>query len=540
MRIGIAQINPTLGDFATNYQKIFENIKVAKDKKCEMLIFPEAALFGYHPFDLLERAELVEMQNKYVQLLEKKIPQGIAVLFGFIRANKSKKGRPYFNSVALIQKGKKAQFFDKQLLPTGDVFDEARFIEPGSVKNNYFTWKGLRFFLTICEDIWAWPDGKKNSAYTKNPLLSVPKKKVDFVINMSASPFYLGKMKLREAMSLQTAKHFKAPVIYVNLVGAQDEIIFDGASFIIDQKGKKLLQCHSFDEDFNVIDTDSREAWSKVESLKETELLHRALVLGIRDFVAKTGLKKIHLGISGGIDSAVVACLAVDALGPQKVSLIAMPGPYSADMSLTLAEKLAKNLNVEFISVPINESYKSTLKSINVAFKISESVSVVHENIQSRLRGLFLMAYSNQANSLLLATGNKSEYATGYSTLYGDMCGGLAPIGDLLKHQVYELAKYYNCEHELIPQQIINRPPTAELRPNQKDQDSLPPYDQLDQAVENIVEKCTSAKKPIQKWLLSKLIHTEFKRWQAPPILKVSAHAFGRGRRYPIAHKSAF
>ena len=298
------------------------------------------------------------------------------------------------------------------------------------------------------------------------------------------------------------------------------------------------MECPGFEEDLNVIDTDSHEAWSKPHPLQETELLHRSLVLGIRDFVAKLGLSKVHLGLSGGIDSAVVACLAVDALGPQNVSLIAMPGPYSAEMSLSLAEQLAKNLNVKFLKAPIQDSYESVVKSLTPVFELEDSISVVQENIQSRLRGLFLMAYANKTNSLLLTTGNKSEYATGYSTLYGDMCGGLAPLGDLLKHQVYELAEYYNKEHELIPKKIIDRPPTAVLRPNQKDQDSLPAYADLDAAVVRLVEKCALAKKPVEKWLLKKLVQTEFKRWQAPPILKVSAHAFGRGRRYPLAHKT--
>lgn len=538
MRIGLAQMNPTLGGFEQNCQKILKNIKIAKDKKCEMLIFPEAALSGYHPYDLLERVEFVEIQNRYFQKIVKSMPQGITVLLGLIQKNKSTQGRPYFNSAAMIKKGKVIRFFNKQLLPTGDVFDEARFIEAGDLKDNYFTCNGKKFFLTICEDIWAWPDQTKKSAYSKNPILKVPRKKIDFVINMSASPFFLSKNDLRERVSLKTAQYFKAPLIYVNLVGAQDEIIFDGNSFVIDQKGRSLLECQSFEEDFNVIDTETREAWSTAQPLQEQELLHRALVLGIRDFVAKVGLKKVHLGLSGGIDSAVVACLAVDALGPKNVTVIGMPGPFSAEISLNLAEQLAKNLGVEFLRAPISNTYASTLESIGSVFKLETGITVVHENIQSRLRGLFLMAYSNKTNSLLLTTGNKSEYATGYSTLYGDMCGGLAPIGDLLKHQVYELAEYYNQQHELIPQEIITRPPTAELRPNQKDQDSLPEYSVLDKAVEDIVENCLPAKAPMQKWLLEKLVQTEFKRWQAAPILKISAHAFGRGRRFPVAHQT--
>ncbi len=538
MRIGLAQINSTLGDFENNAKKILENIQRAKEKKCELLIFPEASLFGYHPFDMLERGEIVEKQLRYIKTIAQKIPKDMSVLIGFIEKNKSTKGRPYYNSAALLQKGKIVKIFRKQLLPTGDVFDEARFIEPGEVKNNFFNFKGVKFFLTICEDIWAWPDNKKKSSYAKNPLLEIKNKKVDFVINMSASPYYLSKMKFREQVCTQTAKHFKAPLIYVNLVGAQDEIVFDGASFIIDKNGKKLLECHSFEEDLNVFDTKSLEAWSGVEKIKPIEELHRALILGIRDFVNKTGLKRAHLGISGGIDSAVVACLAVDALGPKNVSLIAMPGPFSADISVSLAKKIAKNLNAEFKETSIIETYNTILNSIGSAFGLKSDIDVVHENLQSRIRGIFLMAFANQFNSLLLATGNKSEYATGYSTLYGDMCGGLAPLGDLLKKQVYELAEYYNSQEEIIPREIIDRPPTAELKPNQKDQDSLPPYSELDKSVEHIVEKCSAAKNKTEQWLLKKIFQTEFKRWQAPPILKISAHSFGRGRRYPVAQKA--
>ncbi len=538
MRIGIAQINPALGDFETNAEKILKNIKSARDRKCNLIIFPEAALLGYHPYDLLERPEFIQRQNKYLQKIMKAVPTSINVLLGVIQKNKSSRGKPYFNSAVLIQKGRKPRFFNKELLPTGDVFDEARFIEPGDLEKNYFNCGDCKFFLTICEDMWAWPMPDKTSPYSRNPLDDVKRKKIDFVINMSASPFFLGKDKLRHYMALQTAKHFKAPLIYVNLVGAQDEIIFDGRSFVIDTKGKKLLECQAFEEDLNVIDTDSYEAWSKPQPLHEVDLLHRSLVMGIRDFVNKLGLQKVHLGISGGIDSAIVACLAVDALGPQNVTLLAMPGPFSAEMSFDLAEKLAQNLQVKFLKAPINEAYESIVQTLSPVLDLEEKISVVHENVQSRLRGLFLMAYANKTNSLLLTTGNKSEYATGYATLYGDMCGGLAPLGDLLKHQVYELAEYYNQEQELIPANIITRPPTAELRPNQKDQDSLPAYNILDKAVQDLVEVCKTANKPVEKWLLKKLVQTEFKRWQAAPILKVSAHAFGRGRRYPLAQQA--
>ncbi len=536
MRIALAQINPILADFKFNKEKILQFINQAQQRKCELVIFPECTLFGYHPFDLLERSELVKKQEAEFKDLVKNIPKGIGVVIGLITRNPEKKGRPYFNSAAFLVKGQKPQFFNKQLLPTGDVFDEARFIEPGSLSKNYFQWKNKKFFLTICEDIWAWPDSKGQSAYKLNPILKVPKKKIDMVINLSASPYYVGKMKKREYVAAKTAAYFNAPLMYANLVGAQDEIIFDGASFVMDKKGKKILSCLPFEEEINVIELDTLEVWHKPAKLSIVDELRRALVLGIRDFCEKTGLKKLHLGLSGGIDSALVAALAVDALGPSNVVGIALPGPFSSPESLNLAKELAQNLGITIKTIEIEGMYQAVLTSLNKGISL-EGFSVVHENIQARLRGLTLMAFSNLQNSMLLTTGNKSEYATGYSTLYGDMCGGLAPIGDLTKAQVYELSNFYNKQGEVIPKQIIERAPTAELRPNQKDQDSLPPYKDLDKSVASIVEKAAPAKTSTDKWLLPILMRTEFKRWQAPPILKVSGHSFGRGRRYPIAHK---
>jgi NAD+ synthase (glutamine-hydrolysing) len=536
MRIGVAQVNPTLGDFQSNKEKILDHIRRSKDMKCSLVIFPECALFGYHPFDLLERPEEVDRQEKEFLDLCKKIPADIGIVLGLITRNKAKRGRPYFNSAAFIVKGKKPQIFNKQLLPTGDVFDEARFIEAGDLSKNFFSYKGKKFFLTICEDIWAWESPKERSPYSENPLKKVIRKDIDLVINISASPFFLGKMKLREHVTLATAKHFKAPVLYANLVGAQDEIIFDGQSFLMTAKGQKPFECLGFQEHLNVFDLNTLETWYETPILSATVQLHRALVLGIQDYCRKVGLSKIHLGLSGGIDSAVVACLAADALGPAKVTAIALPGPFNSEMSLSLAKKLASNLHAHFLNLPIVEAYEKTLSSFSQATG-HKDFNLVNENIQARLRGLFLMAYSNKENSLLLTTSNKSEMACGYATLYGDMCGGLAPIADLTKNQVYELAQYYNSQSELIPKEIIDRPPSAELRPNQKDQDSLPPYPELDKAVVKIVEKQSPAKTETEKWLLNSLFKSEFKRWQSPPILKVSSHSFGRGRRYPIAHK---
>lgn len=534
MRIGVAQINPTLGNFQENRKKISDYVHRAKDMKCSLVVFPECSLFGYHPFDLLERKEIVEAQLQEFRKLQKEIPADIAVVVGLITMNPNKRGRPYHNSAALLVKGKKAQFFHKEILPTGDVFDEARFIEPGLLSNNFFTYKGRSFLLTICEDIWGWDLPGRRSPYLVNPLSQLKKRKLDLIINLSASPFFLGKMKLREQMTKATAKHFRAPILYTNLVGAQDEIVFDGQSFLMSPKGQKIFECMAFEEHLNVFDLDSQEVWHQPESLPEMEQLRKALVLGIQDFCRKINLQKIHLGLSGGIDSALVACLAVDALGPSRVKTFALPGPFSAPLSLKLARELARNLGTELFEISIVELYEKSLATFSQAIPHS-SFSVVNENLQARLRGLLLMAYGNKEGSLLVSTSNKSEMACGYATLYGDMCGGLAPIADLTKNQVYELANHYNSQTVLIPKEIIERPPTAELRANQKDRDSLPPYPELDEAVVNMVEHQKMARSETEKWLLQKMFQSEFKRWQAPPVIKVSAHSFGRGRRFPVA-----
>lgn len=539
LKVFVAQINSCLGDFEKNQKKILRAIKLAQRQNAELILFPEAALFGYPPFDLLERGEAVQAQLQCLTKIIKNIPVGITVLVGCFSFNVKPRGRPFFNSVAVLRAGRSIRYLHKTLLPTGDVFDEHRFCETGDIRKNLIRVNGKTVLVSICEDIWAW---SPNSIHANNPLSLVDKKRVDLVVNVSASPFFLGKLQQRYEAVQKTAKHFSAPVVYVNGVGAQDELIFDGRSFCMNPNGEVQKELKAFEEDFQTIEVDFeiKRAKKKTHVAKKSEntvmLLRHALVLGIRDYCAKNGMHKIHFGLSGGIDSALVACLAAEAIGSENITAIALPGPFNATQSLTLAKELSGNLKFKFLNWSIDAYFEQFKKDIKTYLQIDE-FGLVHENLQARLRGLILMIISNAHGSLLLSTSNKSEMATGYSTLYGDMCGGLAPIADLTKAQVYELSRWYQSEKNWIPAEIITRPPSAELRPNQTDQDSLPPYPILDVAVENLVEKCRPAKNKIESWLLGPLFKNEFKRWQAPPILKVSSHAFGRGRRYPIAHR---
>lgn len=541
MRIAVVQINPTLGDFKANSKKIIAALREAKEQSADLVVFPECSLFGYHPFDLLEQKQIVSRQLKLLNHIQKSLPTGVAALFGLLTENKKKMGRPFFNSCVLIENGKKPKFFNKELLPVGDVFDESRFIEKGSLKKNYFKLNGKQFFVTICEDIWAWPDQNGASVYLENPLKKVPRKKIDLIINLSASPFFPNKIDHRKSVVQKTSKYFNAPLLYVNLVGAQDEIIYDGQSFVTHPTLGSQIVGKIFEEDLTVFDLelfkDKSFYKTKLTKKSSSEILYKALVLGIKDFCQKNSIQKLHLGLSGGVDSALVAVLAKEAMGTENVSAIALPGPFNVDESLTVAKELAKKIGIKFFEIPIGNIYETYLQTLKEKLT-HEEFGLVNENLQARIRGTLLMAFSNKFGSMLLNTSNKSEFAVGYSTLYGDMCGGLSPIGDLTKKQVYQLCEYVNKYEELIPKFIIERPPSAELRPNQKDQDSLPDYEILDKSVVKIVENSLPAQTAVEIWTLQALMKSEFKRWQAPPILKVSQHAFGRGRRWPIAHRA--
>lgn len=537
MKIALAQINTYLGDFEANSNAILKYAQEAKKNGALLVAFPELTLFGYPTGDLLENASRVAEQEKVLKALVKKLPPDIYVIFGAVVKYKKKLpgGKPYWNAAVLAKKGKIIGVVPKQLLPSYDIFDDTRFFESGE-KTKVWKLKGLgKVVISVCEDMWS----PETGFYKTIPISKIGKP--DLIVNISASPFSILKNKRRLNCVKGHVKRIKAPFIYVNQVGAQDEIIFDGRSFAMSSKGELIDQAEPFKEDLLLVNLNQTALKPKAVGAPDIRFLRSALTLGIQDFCKKTDFKKIHLGLSGGIDSAVAAALAAEAIGAQNIVGVLLPGPFSSKGSITDSVALAKNLKIKTITVDINNVYKSLLTAMTTLSGAAdqptdlEVIEIAKQNIQSRIRGLMLMTYSNLHGSLLISTSNKSELATGYSTLYGDTCGGLAPMGDLLKNQVYELARDYNRESTLIPDSILAKAPSAELAPNQKDEDNLPPYDMLDQAVDNIVTKMKPATNPVEEWLVKKLDSSEFKRWQSPPILRVSEHAFGRGRRMPIA-----
>ncbi len=530
MRIALAQINPTLGDFENNSDKIAAFTKRALEKRADLVVFSELALSGYPPNDILERPEFFNGQEKVLKSLIKKLPKNITVIFGAIIPTPNRKNgqRLYQNAAVVVLPNKTVRFVAKQLLPTYDIFDESRFFERGTKTETVIIPKIGKTVITVCEDMWE-------SLYPCNVMAGV--KGVKLAVNISASPFSKNKMERRFNEVRFHIKNLKVPFVYVNQIAGQDEIIFDGRSFILDSKGKVVALAAAFEEDLMMADLATKRSEHRPPHEEPIEILRQALVLGMRDFARKTGHTKIHLGISGGIDSAVVASLAVDALGPGQVTGLLLPGPFSSQGSIDDSLELAKNLGIKTHTVSITEMYEQGLKSLSEFSSLVEP-DFTGQNLQARLRGMILMGFANRTGSLLVSTSNKSELASGYSTLYGDVCGGLMPVGDLLKKEIYALAEHYNKSRELIPQAIINKAPSAELAPNQKDQDSLPAYDVLDGAVQKLVEEKKEAKTATEKWLARALMKSEFKRWQAPPILRVSNHAFGRGRRMPIAVKA--
>ena len=538
MRIFIAQLNPTIGAIEKNVKKIIEFIEAARQQKSDIIVFPEMAVCGYPPEDLVLHETFV---HEVEAALQKIVPhtKGMMAIVGMIRKNPSSVEKALLNTAAVIQDGKLCGFHDKWLLPTYDVFDERRYFEPGK-ETRVWEWKGKRIGVLICEDIWHHAGYVGYTHYPCDPVMEYLPKKLDVLFNLSSSPYQFQKPQVRIEVCEKTAKTLRCPLIMCCQVGGNDQLVFDGYSVVMDGQGRVCGLGKGFEQEGKLIE---------LGSLKPIEVhfdewgdLYQALVLGTRDYFHKQGFAKGVLGLSGGIDSSLVACVAVSALGKENVRGIGMPSRYSTPSSITDAKDLAANLGIEFDIIPIEGPFQSFLDLLTPVFE-GRAPDVTEENLQARIRGIILMAISNKFGSLLLSTGNKSELAMGYCTLYGDMAGGLAVISDLTKRQVYALSSWINRQREIIPRSAIEKPPSAELKPNQKDTDTLPDYAILDRVVEAYVEEFLSPEEISKKYgialelvreLVRKIHKAEYKRRQAPPGIRVSRKAFRVGRRYPI------
>jgi len=543
MKIGLAQINTTVGDFAGNTAKILSYSKRAKDGGADFVVFPELALCGYPPRDLVEKPEFIRMSESEILRLAGQLPD-VPVLVGYVRASRAKTGKLVADAAALLQSGRVVADYAKALLPFYDVFDESRYFEPGAGPLVYVH-QETPLGITICEDAWNDKHFWQKQLYTRDPVEESVRAGAGILINIASSPYCTDKIRLRHDMLKALAIKHHMPVVYVNHVGGNDQLIFDGSSMAFDAHGNLSARARSFEEDLVYFDTANGVGEIRLSPGSDVEEVFQALQLGARDYVTKCGFQKVLVGLSGGIDSSFVAALAADALGPENVSGISMPGPYSSPGSIRDAEALARNLKIDFRVIPITPIFESYLTTLDPAFE-GLPRDVTEENVQARIRGNILMALSNKFGSLLLTTGNKSELAVGYCTLYGDMAGGLAVIADVPKTMVYELSRYVNRSGERIPQACLDKAPSAELRPNQTDQDSLPPYEVLDVILRAYIEEDVSAEEIARKHgfphdlvreTIRKVSQAEYKRQQAPPALKVTAKAFGMGRRYPIAQK---
>jgi NAD+ synthase (glutamine-hydrolysing) len=542
MQIALAQLNYIIGDFELNTSKIINTIEKCKQQGAELVVFAELCVCGYPPRDFLEFDDFIEKSYKAVEAIALNC-KGIAAIVGAPSRNPDIKGKNLFNSAWLLADGKVRSLAHKALLPTYDIFDEYRYFEPN---RNFecISYKGVKIALTICEDIWnIGPD----PLYVTNPMDVLSLQSPDIMINIAASPFNYDQQKTRNEILSKNTTQYKIPLVYVNQVGAQTELLFDGNSCALDRRGNTLASCKSFEEDILVIDFDpnSKSLQSETNTLlrksSKTSRIHAALVMGIKDYFAKMGFKKAILGLSGGIDSAVTLALAAEALGKDNVYAVLLPSEFSSDHSVNDAVALAKNLGCKYDTISISNGYDSILGSLEPYFN-NLPFNVAEENIQARVRAVLLMALANKFGYILLNTSNKSEAAVGYGTLYGDMCGGISVLGDVYKTEVYELAHFINREKEIIPVNSISKPPSAELRPGQKDSDSLPEYDILDKILYNYIELHQSPADLIElgfdeaivKRVLRMVNMNEWKRHQTPPILRVSPKAFGQGRRMPI------
>lgn len=543
MKIALGQINPTVGDFSGNADKIIEFSRRAASAGAGLILFPELSVCGYPPRDLVERPTFVAKNRESVDRIAAET-KGIPVICGLVTSAQAETGKSVMNSAALLQDGKLAFLQSKMLLPTYDVFDESRNFAPAR-KQTLFDFCGNRMALTICEDAWNDKHFWHRQLYGLDPVEELVRSGGNFVLNISASPFWLGKRELRRDMLATIARSDKVPVVMVNQVGGNDSLLFDGSSLVLNREGTVIAQGKSFEEDIVYFDSTTLRGEMHEQIKGEEASAYAALVLGTRDYVRKCGFKKVILGLSGGIDSALTAVIAADAMGPENVIGVGMPGPYSSKGSIDDAKALAAKLGIRFELLPITEiwtTYRQVLKGVFAGLK----EDATEENIQARARGSLLMALSNKFNAIVLTTGNKSEIAVGYCTLYGDMVGGLAVISDVPKTLVYRISRYVNSRGPVIPESSLEKPPSAELRADQKDSDTLPPYDVLDPILEDYVEDSRTAAQiaterhcdpELVRRVIRMVDRAEYKRQQAAPGIKISAKAFGFGRRFPIAAK---
>jgi len=539
MKVLVVQLNLTIGSLSENTKKIIEAIARARKKGVDVVLFPELAICGYPPEDFLFHKNFLESMEDCLQEIVK-ASTGLMVVVGCVRKNLGKGEKPLFNSAAIIQDGKLIGYQDKWLLPTYDVFDERRYFEPGSMMD-VWKYKDKKIGIIICEDIWQHAGYVGYTNYHRDPVEEIKKFEPDLLLNLSASPYQYQKPDTRVKVCSAAAKTLNCPVVLCCQVGGNDELVFDGYSVYVDKEGNLSQLGQGFKEDEMIVDLEHGPVSCPL-SYDPLADLYSALVLGVRDYFYKSGFTKGCLGLSGGIDSALVACIAVDALGKENVLGIAMPSRYSSESSLTDARSLAKNLGISYDEVSIEKPFQAFLDLLQPHF-LGKEPDITEENEQARIRGTILMAFSNKLGYVVLSTGNKSEMAMGYCTLYGDMCGGLSVIADVTKNQVYALARYVNRCKEVIPVSTIEKPPSAELRPNQKDTDSLPEYDVVDKVLKSYVEDYLSAQEianlhsipfAIVEDLIKKIHRSEYKRRQSAPAIRVSRKAFRAGRKYPI------
>ncbi|WP_456433394.1 NAD+ synthase [Thermosulfuriphilus sp.] len=542
MKIALAQINPTIGAFSANLAKMVRMGQEARDQGCELIVFPELAVCGYPPRDLLEREEFIRANLEAIEGLKRGL-EGIAFICGFVDKVDHPRSKPLRNAVLMVDSGQELTRGYKRLLPTYDVFDEVRYFEPGTgpVVADF---RGIRFGLSICEDIWNDPDFFPHPLYEIDPVEELIASGAEIVINISASPFYLGKGRLREKLLGHLSGKYQRPFLYCNQVGSDDHLIFDGRSLAV-APDRVFARGASFREDLVVVDLDGLRGTIRPRLERDDEEALEALILGIRDYFSKTGFHLAIVGLSGGIDSSVTASLATLALGPDGVLGVLMPSPYTSEASLEDALYLAKALKIRQKTIPISDIYRQYQAVLGQALG-EELTDIVDQNIQARIRGNILMALANQYRGLVLCTGNKAEFAVGYCTLYGDMCGALSVLADVPKMMVYKIGRLINnrAQRVIIPERVFIRAPSAELKPDQKDQDDIPDYILLDTAIKEYVEDLKSVSEILAEGLpkealeqtLRLLYRAEYKRWQAAPGLKITPRAFGYGRRYPIAH----